>query len=89
MGAGEIHTSAWALLCYIVPTVLPFFLSSLRSVRWLGALVVGSLLVTIAAERVALTSVWCFFAASISGMIIWIVSQQDAPARTLPAVVKR
>ena len=90
MGAERgVHTSTWALFCYIVPTVLPFFVSSLRLTRWLGALIVGSLLATVTAERVALTSVWCFFAAAISGMIIWIVSPQGAQARPFPAPAKR
>lgn len=53
-------------LFYDTPTVVPFFVSSLRIVKKAGYLVVASLIATQTINQQATTSVWCFFAALIS-----------------------
>lgn len=53
-------------LLYDIPTMVPFFVSSLRTVKKAGYLVLGSLIVAMLINREATTSVWCFFAALIS-----------------------
>ena len=53
-------------ILYDTPTVIPFFVSSLRTIRKAGYLVVGSLIATQIINQQATTSVWCFFAALIS-----------------------
>lgn len=60
-------------LLYFTPTVIPFFVSSLRSVKTAGYLVLGAMLLAKAINRQTETSVWCFFAAMISLYIAWHV----------------
>ncbi|MEZ0393358.1 MAG: DUF6629 family protein [Pseudobdellovibrionaceae bacterium] len=51
---------------YFTPTVVPFFISSLRTVKKAGLLVLGSMFLAQAIGRQTTASVWCFFAALIS-----------------------
>lgn len=53
-------------LLYDTPTIIPFFVSSLRTVKKAGYLVLASLVATQLINQQATTSVWCFFAALIS-----------------------
>ena len=75
----------WALLlAYGVPTVGSFFVSSRTMVRAIGVTLFVSLLLAFLIKREALTSVWCFFAAVLSGMILVAVGQMgSARARTI------
>lgn len=61
---------------YLLATMVPFFVSSLRTVKIAGYLVFGSMLLAQVINREATTSVWCFFAAVISFFIalnvIWL-----------------
>lgn len=63
-------------LLYDTPTLLPFFISSLRTVKKAGYLVLGSMIIAQAINREATTSVWCFFAALISfyiaANVLWL-----------------
>jgi hypothetical protein len=71
------------LLAYVGPTVVPFLVSSTTMVRTIGGALLVSLLVTVAVERSALTSVWCFFAALLSVLIVVAVAREtrSEPAR--------
>jgi len=61
------HTVGILLLfAYLVPTIAPFFVSTMRTARTIGITLVVSLIATLVVERDALTSVWCFFAAILS-----------------------
>jgi uncharacterized membrane protein len=62
---------ALVLLAYVLPTIAPFFVSTVRLARTIGLLLVVSLIASVLVERNALTSVWCFFAAILSG-VVWI-----------------
>jgi hypothetical protein len=63
-------------LLYDIPTMVPFFVSSLRTVKKAGYLVLGGLLIAQVINREATTSVWCFFAALtsfyIAANILWL-----------------
>lgn len=67
---------------YLIPTMLPFFASSLRMVKRAGYLVFASLLLAQVVNQETTTSVWCFFAALISFYIavnvLWVRSREVA-----------
>ena len=79
----------YTVLVYAVVALLPFFLSTTKLVRTIGATFVVALVVTIVMYREALTSVWCFFAAILSGLILLAVlqgrSDVSGPVRGIPA----
>lgn len=63
-----------AFAIYLIVTITPLFISSIQRTHLLGALMFLSCLITAIFFRQYLTSVWCFFAAIISGVIFWILS---------------
>lgn len=60
-------------IVYFIAAVTPLFLSSLKRMRLLGVLMFLSCLVTAVFFFQYLTSVWCFFAAIISVVVVWIL----------------
>jgi hypothetical protein len=78
-------TFAMIPVFYVVSTVLPLFVSSVKRMWILGMMILISLAVTIIFFSEFLTSVWCFFAAMLSVMIYWIL--QGAPLGTKPVAV--
>jgi hypothetical protein len=62
-----------AFAIYLIVTITPLFVSSIKRTHLLGVLMFLSCLVTAIFFRQYLTSVWCFFAALISGVIYWIL----------------
>lgn len=62
-----------AFITYLIVTITPLFVSTVKKTHLLGALMFLSCLVTAIFFRQYLTSVWCFFAALISGVIYWIL----------------
>jgi len=63
-----------AFIIYLIVTITPLFVSSIKRTHILGILMFLSCLVTAIFFTQYLTSVWCFFAALISGVIFWILS---------------
>jgi hypothetical protein len=63
-----------AFLLYLIATITPLFISSVKRIHLMGILMSLSCLVTAIFFTHFLTSVWCFFAALISGVIYWILS---------------
>lgn len=61
---------------YALPTVVPLFVSSARMSRVLGIALIASLAAAVVIERDALTSVWCFFAALLSGLVLLAVTRE-------------
>jgi hypothetical protein len=61
-------------IVYLVATLTPLFISSIERTHLMGILMFFSCLVTAIFFTQYLTSVWCFFAALISGVIYWILS---------------
>jgi hypothetical protein len=60
---------------YLASTIAPLFVSTIRRMRVFGILIAISYLVTGIFFKHYLTSVWCFFAALISVVIYWILSE--------------
>lgn len=63
-----------SFLFYLVITIVPLFVSSIKRTHLLGILMTLSCLITAIFFTRFLTSVWCFFAALISVVIFWILS---------------
>jgi hypothetical protein len=63
-----------AFIFYLTATITPLFISSIRKTHLLGILMIFSCLVSAIFFTQYLTSVWCFFAALISGVVYWILS---------------
>jgi hypothetical protein len=73
----------WSLpvfFIYLAVTVAPFFISGARRMYIMGILIILSLAVSVFFYKVHLTSVWCFFAALISIIIVWIIKSNKAEA---------
>jgi hypothetical protein len=68
---------------YILSTIVPLFVSSIRRMWIFGVLIALSFLVTAVFFSYYLTSVWCFFAASISMAIYWILNESHSKAGQL------
>lgn len=58
---------------YYIPAVIPFFLSTVPNMNLLGAAVTIAYITTYIFYRLHFLSVWCFFAAMLSIMILDIV----------------
>lgn len=65
-------TAKLAIL-YFIPTVITSFVSGYRGVRWMGLLLLVSFIVSKAWFKEELLSVWCFFAAVISVVVLFIM----------------
>jgi hypothetical protein len=78
----ESTLGRYTVLVYAAVALLPFFVSTTRLARTIGTTFVLSLLVTIVAYREALTSVWCFFAAILSALILAAIIQERRAARS-------
>ncbi|MDZ7634870.1 MAG: DUF6629 family protein [Bacteroidales bacterium] len=63
-------------IIYLMATLVPLFVSGVRKMWLMGLLMTVSCLITGIFFREYLTSVWCFFAALISAVILWIVSEE-------------
>lgn len=62
-----------AFTIYLIVTITPLFVSSIKRTHLLGILMSLSCLISIIFFTQYLASVWCFFAALISGVIFWIL----------------
>jgi hypothetical protein len=62
-----------AFMIYLFVTITPLFISGIKRTWMLGILMMLSCLVTAIFFTQFLTSVWCFFAALISGVVYWIL----------------
>jgi hypothetical protein len=71
-------------LAYALPVVVPLFVSTVNQARTIGTLLIVSLGATVLIQRHALTSVWCFFAAILSGVILLAIEQERRAAAGAP-----
>jgi len=62
-----------AFAIYLTVTITPLFISSIKKTQLMGVLMFFSCAVSAIFFTQYLTSVWCFFAALISGVIFWIL----------------
>ena len=65
-------------IIYLIATLTPLFVSSVRKMWLMGLLMTISCLITGIFFREFLTSVWCFFAALISVVIYLIIAARQA-----------
>jgi hypothetical protein len=72
-------------LLYFVPTILAPLASSVKRLRWLGYLFLGSYIVARLLFHFWVISVWCFFGAIISLLVVYLVREtrnQNASSNT-------
>jgi hypothetical protein len=74
--AGSALVLALYLPGYVLATVVPFFVSTMSKAKVMGAVLACGLIATFVIKRQALTSVWCFFAAVMSGVIVLSVAAE-------------
>jgi hypothetical protein len=75
--SGDARSHLFYLLAYAAPTVVPFFVSTVSLARTIGSMLVVSLFASAAVQRDTLTSVWCFFAAILSSLILVAVAREQ------------
>jgi len=68
---------------YVLVTILPLFISSVNRMNVLGVAIAASFVITYFFYTQYLISVWCFFAAVISGIVLWILSDRVVTVRSL------
>jgi hypothetical protein len=75
----KVEHNVWNLnmYCYLVSTVVPFFLSKIHEILVLAIVNAMALCVAYYFYINALPSTWCFMAAGISLLIIWIMKQNQ------------
>jgi hypothetical protein len=61
---------------YVLPTVVPFFVSTMNKAKVMGGVLAFGLVATFVIKQQALTSVWCFFAAVMSGVIVLSIAAE-------------
>lgn len=76
-------TTLMIRLTYLLVAGLPLMLSTDVIVRRFGAMLVVSAIVTHLFYTYAFASVWCFFAAVMSGYLVWALSNEDDAVRVL------
>jgi hypothetical protein len=72
-------------VAYALATVAPPLVSSNRLVRVLGLLVLASLVLSKIFFYQTVISVWCFFAAVISALVVVVVKRRAVESQPLPA----
>ena len=60
-------------ILYIAATIVTPFLSSIKKMKWLGIVFLASYLFAISFYNGFVISVWCFFAALLSFVVLWII----------------
>lgn len=69
-----------AFLLYITVTVAPLFISTIRGMYVMGILMFTGCVVSVIFYTENVTSVWCFFAAVMSIIILWILKYKTKAA---------
>lgn len=72
------------LTAYAIPTLVPFFVSTVPLAPTIGATLAVSLAAAMVVEKEALLSVWCFFAAVVSVLILVAVDREERGSATEP-----
>jgi hypothetical protein len=58
---------------YIMATIITPFISSIKKMKWLGFVFLASYLFAVILYNGFVISVWCFFAALLSFVVLWII----------------
>ena len=91
--SGHIHyilnfpfALAWITsILYFIPTVMSLFVSSIKGMMALAFAILISFFATKIFFDDYLISVWCFFAAGLSLMVLWITSMFISPKESITA----
>jgi hypothetical protein len=59
---------------YFIPSVLPFFVSTMSKAKLMGIVLIAALVASYLIKRQTFTSVWCFFAAILSVILVLGIS---------------
>ncbi len=72
---GNFYTAAQVF--YVVSTVIPLFISSLKKLRIIGGIlaITGAFIYYV--DQLLFTSLWCFFAAVVSVGLYFVLKEQD------------
>ena len=73
------HLANPFFITYLLATLTPLFISGRRGMWLMAVLMFISCLITGIFYKEYLTSVWCFFAAIISAVILWIIKHDGQP----------
>ncbi len=68
-------------ILYIGATIITPFFSSIKKMKWLGIVFLASYLFAITFFNGFVISVWCFFAALLSFVVLWIILDLKKPAQ--------
>ena len=60
-------------ILYIMATIITPFFSSIKKMKWMGVVFLASYLFAIIFYHGFVISVWCFFAAILSFVVLWII----------------
>jgi len=60
-------------MLYILATIITPFISSIKKMKWLGFVFLASYLFAVILYNGFVISVWCFFAALLSFVVLWII----------------
>jgi hypothetical protein len=58
---------------YIMATIITPFISSIKKMKWLGFVFLASYLFAVIMYNGFVISIWCFFAALLSFVVLWII----------------
>jgi hypothetical protein len=58
---------------YIIASITPAFVSGIKKMKWLGIAFLASYLFAVLFYEGFVVSVWCFFAAILSVVVLWII----------------
>ena len=71
----QITNLIWVFtVLYIFATLLPPFVSGIKKMKWLGIGFVASYLFAVIYFHDFVVSVWCYFAAVLSFVVLWIIT---------------
>jgi len=72
---------------YFIPTVIPPLISSVKRFRLFGIVIVLSYIISKIFYQYYLISVWCYFAAIISIIILFIIIKLNQEAKTIRGIL--
>jgi hypothetical protein len=66
---------------YIMATIVTPFFSGIKKMKWLGIVFLVSYLFAVILYNGFVISIWCFFAALLSFVVLWIISDFNRPGQ--------
>ena len=83
----QVKNLIWLFnLLYFIATILAPFISGIKRMKWLGVIFLASYLFAIIFYKGFVVSVWCYFAAILSIVVLWIIAGLRKPYSTLYAL---